>query len=172
MSMAETTIRPATRADLPRLTDIYNHYVINTPITFDLEPLTVAARTPWFEEHSESGRYRLLVAVEDGKVIGYASTGRFRVKHAYDPTVDSSIYCAPEGTGRRIGSKLYTALFDAIAGEDINRIVAGVTIPNDASIALHQRFGFRVVGTFTEIGRKLGRFWDVTQLERPLKIAT
>jgi phosphinothricin acetyltransferase len=169
--MAEATIRPATRADLPRLTEIYNYYVINTPITFDLEPFTVEARTPWFEEHSKRGRHRLVVAVEDGKVIGYASTGRFRVKRAYDPTVESSIYCAPEATGRGIGSKLYTALFETLADENINRIVAGVTIPNDASIALHQRFGFRAVGTFTGNRRKLGRSWDVTWLERPLKVA-
>ena len=71
-------------------------------------------------------------------------TGRFRVKRAYDTTVDSSIYCAPEATGRGIGSKLYGALFDAIAGEDINRIIAGMTLPNDASMALHRRFGFQV----------------------------
>ena len=170
--MAEAIVRPATRADLPRLTEIYNYYVINTPITFDLEPFTVESRTPWFEEHSNSGRHRLIVEVEDGRVIGYASTGRFRVKRAYDTTVESSIYCAPEATGRGIGSRLYTALFEAIAVEDINRIVAGVTIPNDASIALHQRCGFRAVGTFTAVGRKFGRFWDVTWLERPFKIAS
>lgn len=168
--MPDTIIRPANRADLPRLTEIYNHYVINTPITFDLAPLSIDERTPWFEEHSDRGRYRLLVAVEEGTLLGYATTGRFRVKRAYDTTVDSSIYCAPEATGRGIGSKLYGALFDAIAGEDINRIIAGVTIPNDASLALHRRFGFQVVGTFSEVGRKFGRFWDVTQLERPLKI--
>lgn len=168
--MAETIIRPAARADLPRLVEIYNHYVINTPITFDLTPLTVEERTPWFEEHSDRGRYWLLVAVEEDNLIGYATTGRFRAKRAYDTTVDSSIYCAPEATGRGIGSKLYRALFDAIGGEDINRIIAGVTLPNAASMALHRRFGFEAVGTFSEVGRKFGRFWDVAQLERPLKI--
>jgi phosphinothricin acetyltransferase len=169
--MAEITIRPATRADLARLTEIYNYYVVNTPITFDLEPLTVEAREPWFEEHSARGPHLVMVAVEDGMVIGYASTGRFRVKRAYDTTAESSIYCGPEATGRGIGTKLYAALFEAIGGEDINRIVAGVTLPNDASIALHHRFGFRAVGTFTGNGRKFGRFWDVAWLERPLKIA-
>jgi phosphinothricin acetyltransferase len=168
--MIDTIIRPANGADLPRLTEIYNYYVIHTPITFDLAPLTVEERTHWFEEHSDHGRYRLLVAVEQGVVIGYATTGRFRVKRAYDTTVDSSIYCAPEATGRGIGSKLYGALFEVIAGEDINRIIAGVTLPNDASLGLHRRFGFQMVGTFSEVGRKFGRFWDVTQLERPLKI--
>ena len=169
--MAELIIRPAIRADLSRLTDIYNYYVINTAITFDLEPFTTEARVPWFEEHSESGRHRLMVAAEDGRVLGYASTGQWRVKGAYDPTVSSSIYCAPEATGRGLGSRLYGALFEAIANEDIHRIVAGVALPNDASLALHHRFGFRDVGTFIENGRKFGRFWDVSYLERPLKIA-
>ncbi len=168
--MIDTIIRPANGSYLPRPTEIYNYYVIHTPITFDLAPLTVEERMPWFEEHSDRGRYRLLVAVEEDNLIGYATTGRFRAKRAYDTTVDSSIYCAPEATGRSIGSKLYGALFEVIAGEDINRIIAGVTLPNDASIGLHRRFGFQVVGTFSEVGRKFGRFWDVTQLERPLKI--
>ncbi len=168
--MAETTIRPAIRADLPRLTDIYNYYVINTPITFDLEPYTVERRTPWFEEHSAGGRHQMMVAVENGIVVGFACTGRFRPKAAYDPTVESTVYCAPEATGRGLGSKLYDALFRALATEDINRIVAGVTIPNDASIALHHRCGFRAMGTFTEVGRKFGRYFDVLWFQRPLKI--
>ncbi len=76
--MVETIVRPATRADLPRLTEIYNYYIINTPITFDLEPYTIETRTPWFEEHSDSGRHRMLVAVENDIVIGYATSSRFR----------------------------------------------------------------------------------------------
>ena len=169
--MAEFLIRDATRADLPRLTDIYNHYVINTPITFDVEPYTVETRTPWFEEHASRGRHRLMVAEEDSKVIGYASSGRFRAKAAYDTTVEASIYCAPEAMGRGIGTKLYDALFQALLDQDINRIVAGVTLPNDASVALHRRFGFQPIGTYTEVGRKFGRYWDVMWFERPLKIS-
>jgi phosphinothricin acetyltransferase len=169
--MSKATIRAATRADLPRLIEIYNYYIINTPITFDLEPYTIETRTPWFDEHAETGRHRMLVAVEDGNVIGYATSSRFRSKAAYNPTVESSVYCAHEATGRGIGSMLYGALFDILATEDVNRIVAGVTIPNDASIALHKRFGFYEVGTFTEQGRKFGRYWDVTWLERPLRLS-
>jgi phosphinothricin acetyltransferase len=169
--MSTVSIRPTTRADLARLIEIYNYYIINTAITFDLEPYTIATRTPWFEEHTGGARHQMLVAVENEIVIGYACTGRFRDKAAYDPTVEASIYCAPEATGRGIGARLYTALFELLAGEDVHRIVAGVTIPNDASIALHQRFGFREIGTFSEVGFKFGRRWDVTWLERPLKIA-
>src|ERR1700733_10741976 len=130
--MANTPLSPPPPADLPRLIDIYNYYIVNTPITFDLEPYTIETRTSWFEEHSDSGRHRMIVAVENENVIGYATSSRFRSKAAYNPTVESSIYCAHEVTGRGIGAMLYRALFDILATEDINRIVAGATIPNDA----------------------------------------
>lgn len=166
----EIFVRPAVLTDLPRLTEIYNHYVINTPITFDLEPKTVEERVQWFEQFAPAGRYRLLVAQENGTVIGYAGTTRFRVKAAYDTTVETTIYCAPESKGKGVGSRLYAALFETIAGEDIRRIVAGYTLPNAASAALHQRFGFKLVGIFTENGRKFGRYWDVAWTERPLRL--
>lgn len=165
--MARILIRPAARADLARLTEIYNHYVLTSPVTFDLELLSVEERAPWFLEHAETGRRRLLVADEDGLVVGYASTSRFRARAAYDTTVEASIYCAPEAMGRGIGSALYRELFAAIAGEDINRIAAGITLPNDASVALHRSFGFVQVGVFSQNGRKFGRYWDVAWFERP-----
>jgi phosphinothricin acetyltransferase len=163
-----TTVRPATRADLARMTEIYNHYVVTTPITFDLEPVTPEQREPWFHEHSEPPRYRLLVAEDGGRVVGFAGTGRFRDRAAYDTTAETTIYCAPEATGRGVGAALYSALFKALRGADLNRLVAGITISNDASVALHRRFGFSDVGIFTEVGRKFGRFWDVLWMERPL----
>jgi phosphinothricin acetyltransferase len=168
--MGATAIRPATRADLARITEIYNHYVINTPITFDLKPFTPAEREPWFDEHCDGRRYRLLVAEEGGRVLGYAGTGRFRAKAAYDTTVEATIYCAAEAAGRGIGKMLYRELFDALTGEDINRIVGGITLPNDASVALHRRFGFTPIGAFSQNGRKFGRYWDVLWMERPLKL--
>lgn len=166
--MANLRIRTASRQDLQRLTEIYNHYVLTTAITFDLEPFTEEQRVAWFDEHAKTGRHRLLVADEDGRVIGYASTGQFRVKRAYDTTVETSIYCAPEAVGRGVGSALYRALLAALRGEDINRLAAGITLPNEASIALHRRFGFTQVGVFSQNGRKFGRYWDVAWFERPL----
>jgi phosphinothricin acetyltransferase len=163
-------IRAATLGDLPRLTEIYNHYVMTTPITFDLEPFTPEQRVPWFEEHTAGGRHQLVVAEEDALVVGFACTGQFRVKRAYDTTVETTIYCAPEATGHGIGTALYGELFNALANEDINRFVAAITLPNDASIALHKRFGFRQVGVFSENGRKFGRYWDVAWLERPMRV--
>lgn len=168
--MPEISIRPADRADLPRLTEIYNHYVVNTPVTFDVEPHTVEQRAQWFSQFAEKRRYRLLVAEERGIILGYAGTTRFRPKAAYETTVETTIYCAPEAVGKGIGSRLYAALFESLAGEDIRRIVAGYTLPNPASAALHERFGFKRVGVFTENGRKFGRYWDVAWNERPAKL--
>jgi len=164
-------IRLATKDDLPRLTEIYNYYVVNTPVTFDIEPYTVERRATWFQQFGPTGRYRLLVAEENGGVVGYAGTTRFRPKAAYDTTVETTIYCDLSAAGKGIGRRLYTALFEAIAGEDIHRILAGYALPNPASAALHQRFGFKPVGTFSENGRKFGRYWDVMWTERPLRLS-
>jgi phosphinothricin acetyltransferase len=164
-----TTVRPAAVADLPALTAIYNHYVVHTPITFDLRPLQPDERRAWFDEHQPTGPHRLLVAEEDGALLGYASTSRWRPKAAYDTTVESSVYVRADSHGRGIGRQLYSALFEAIADEDVHTIVAGVALPNDASVTLHERFGFRPVGIYREVGRKFDRFWDVAWFQRPLR---
>jgi phosphinothricin acetyltransferase len=162
-------IRTADLGDLSALTDIYNHYVRNTTITFDLRPFTPEERRAWFDDHAPRGKHRLLVAVDDGGAcLGYASTSRWRPKAAYDTTVEASVYCAPNAVGRGIGSALYHALFDVVAREDVHTIVAGVSLPNPASIKLHERFGFQPVGVFHRVGRKFDRFWDVAWFERQL----
>ena len=106
------------------------------------------------------------MAEEGGVVFGYAGTTRWRPKPAYDTTVETTVYCAPEAIGRGIGARLYAALFKAIADEDVHRVVAGYVPPNPATAALHERFGFRPVGTFTEVGYKFGTYWDVCWVER------
>jgi phosphinothricin acetyltransferase len=164
--MPDISIRPAVRADLPRLTEIYNHYVLNTVVTFDIEAYTAERRAAWFEQFGSTGRYQLLAAEEQGRIIGYAGTMRFRPKAAYETTVETTIYCAPEAAGKGVGSRLYQALFDALKDEDIHRFVAGYTLPNAASAALHERFRFRPVGVFSEVGRKFGKYWDVCWLEK------
>lgn len=164
--MSDLVIRGAQRGDLPRLTEIYNYYVVNTPVTFDIEPYTVERRAAWFEQFAETGRYRLLVAEENHEVLGYAGTTKFRPKAAYETTVETTIYCAQGASGKGIGSLLYAALFETIAREDIHRIVAGYALPNPATEALHKKFGFRQIGVFTANGRKFGKYWDVMWNER------
>jgi phosphinothricin acetyltransferase len=167
--MAVTT-RPARRDDVPRLTEIYNHYVIHTPVTFDLEPYTVEKRMSWFEQFETTGRYRLIVAEQDGVVVGYAGTTRWRPKDAYDTTVETTIYTNVETVGKGVGRVLYAALFEALRDESIHRIVGGFTLPNDGSARLHEHFGFRTVGVFSEVGFKFGKYWDVAWTERPLRL--
>lgn len=163
-------VRPARSSDLEGIVEVYNHYVRLTPATFEVDPVRAEDRRPWFREHSTEGRHRLLVAVDDDRVLGWASTSPFRPRAAYATTVESSIYLRPEATGRGLGSRLYDVLFSAIRTEDIERIVAGITQPNPASLNLHQRFGFRHVGTFSRVGRKFDRYWDVAWFERPLHL--
>ena len=164
------SVRAAVPDDLPALTAIYNHYIIHTTITFDVQPFEPEVRRAWFDDHASTGRHRLLVAADaDGTALGYATTSRWRPRAAYDTTVESSVYCRADAVGRGIGTRLYTALFDALAGEDVHRILAGIGQPNPASVALHQRFGFRQVGVFSGVGRKFGTYWDVEWFERPLQ---
>ncbi len=164
--MNDARIRNAESKDLPRITEIYNYYVVNTAVTFDVEPYTVQGREPWFSQFAVTGRHRLIVAEKNGIVLGYAGTTRFRPKAAYETTVEATIYCAPEAVGQGIGRRLYAELFARLKGEDIRRFVAGYALPNAASEALHRQFDFKQVGVFSENGRKFGKYWDVCWVER------
>ena len=166
--MSAVSIRRIERADLSALLAIYNHYVIHTPITFDIAPRTLAQRQQWFGGFAESGRHQCFVALESGDPIGWACSTRLKEKDAYDSSVETSIYLAPGAQGRGIGRQLYETLFNALSGEDIHRAYAGITQPNEASNALHRSFGFYLIGTQSEVGRKFSRFWDVALLEKHL----
>jgi phosphinothricin acetyltransferase len=166
--MCAPTIRPANAADLPQLLAIYNHYVEHTPITFDIEPATLAQRRAWFEQFATTGRHRLWVAEQDDRPVAYAGTHSFRAKQAYETTVETTIYCAPAAQHRGLGGALYAALFEALQTEDIRVFIAGITLPNPASVQLHERFGFVLAGTMHAVGRKFGRYWDVGWYEKVL----
>ncbi|MGH8968411.1 MAG: GNAT family N-acetyltransferase [Actinomycetes bacterium] len=107
-------------------------------------------------------------ARSDRDLLGYATSSRLRDKPAYDTSVETTVYCAPSALGRGAGSLLYDHLFRALASEDLHRAYAGIAMPNDASVALHLRHGFRELGTYAEVGRKFGRYWDVRWFERVL----
>jgi 2-haloacid dehalogenase len=165
---ADVDVRPGRLDDLGAITSIYNHYVENTAITFDVEPVSLANRQEWFEHYAVTGPHRLLVATRDDRVVGYATTSEFRTKRAYAPSVEATVYLHREAAGRGIGSMLYQQLFADVRGEDLHRAYACIALPNPASVALHKRFGFAAVGTFHEVGRKHGQWWDVLNMERPL----
>ena len=175
--MASST-RFAARQDLPSLTRIYNHYVTQTAITFDVKPYTPEERQSWLDGFSapgsppgNHGRYRCLVALQDGDVCGFACSGSFRAKAAYDTTVEVSVYLDPSATGQGLGTLLYRALFASLRETDLHRAVGIITLPNPTSIALHRRFGFESVGVLHEVGRKFDRYWDVEWFEKDLTAA-
>lgn len=168
MVQLNVEVKPAAEVDLVGLNDVYNRYVAEAHHTFDIEPITMEARLEWFTHYALTGPYRVMVAVGEGTVVGYASSGRFRPKVGYNTSVETSIYLAPQAVGRGVGSRLYQRLFKDLELEDLHRAYAGIALPNPASIGLHERFGFKRVAHFTEQGRKFGRYWDVAWYEKPL----
>ena len=167
--VAETPLRAARPEDLPALARIYDHYIVHTAITFDLEPFGTEGRRGWFETFAPTGRHRLLVADAGDTAVGYACSHPFRPKGAYATSVETSVYLDPDAAGRGLGTRLYEALFAELANEDVHRAYAGITLPNDASQALHARFDFAHVGTFREVGLKHERYWDVAWYEKRLR---
>ncbi|MGW1161906.1 N-acetyltransferase family protein [Streptomyces sp. NPDC002519] len=166
----EVQVRPGIEDDLGALTDLYNHYVRETPLTFDTAILTPEERRPWLLSHLEDGPHRLMVAADrdSQEILGYATSSGLRAKPAYATSVEVTVYLAPHATGRGVGTRLYEALFGALAGEDLHRAYAGIAQPNEASVRLHERFAFRHVGTYRQVGRKFGRYWDVAWYEKEL----
>jgi phosphinothricin acetyltransferase len=166
-------IRPASDADLPQLTAIYNHYIQHSVATFDIEPFTVETRrAEWFSRYAQSGRYRVFVAEQCGAVIGFTYSSQFRPKAAYDSSVETSVYCAPEQTGNGLGRRLYEALFDVLRVEGVHQAFALISLPNDASEKFHERFGFQRSGVMRAAGRKFDRYVDVAIFQRAIEEPT
>ena len=146
---------------------IYRHYVENTPITFDL----IDPDPAYWREHlagvdHEKGHFFIAAINDDGEVLGYAKSGKFRDRAAYDTTCETSIYVDPDAQGKGIGKALYGRLIELLEGSPARLAVGGMTEPNPASAALHQSLGFTKVGTFEAVGVKFDKPWDVTWFQR------
>jgi phosphinothricin acetyltransferase len=152
--------------DLEAISEIYAHYVRTSAISFDLEVPSADSRREWFAMFDTSGRHRLLVAHDEGRTVAYAASAPYRPRAAYAPSVETSVYVTPSRVGQGLGSALYGALMSELEREDVHRAYAGIGMPNPASVRLHERFGFRRAGYYTEQGRKFGRYWDVAWYER------
>lgn len=153
------TIRACTTQDAAAVAAIYDYYIRETVITFEEKPVPademarriddVVARLPW------------LVWDENGAVLGYAYAAPWKQRSAYRFTVETTVYVAADRRGRGIGRKLYAALLDELRGRGLRSAVGCIGLPNRASIALHEKLGFREIGRFVEVGRKFGRWVDV-----------
>jgi len=152
-------LRPATIADAAAIAVIYNHYILNTIITFEEEVVIagemarriadVTATLPW------------LVWDEGGKILGYAYASKWKPRAAYRYAVEASVYLDQGVTGRGLGTKLYTALIAEVKNRGLHAVIGGAALPNEASVALHEKLGFQKIGQFKQTGFKFGQWIDV-----------
>ncbi len=164
--MKNLNIREAEPDDIQALVNIYNHYVLETYVTFDLDPVDVDARLSWLHQYNHNPRHRLFVGISNGEVIGYASSSKFRIKPAYDQSVETTIYLSPGAQRNGFGAQLYEHLLSSLDDADVHRCYGIIALPNDASVALHARFGFSEAGKLSEVGYKFGQYWDTLWMER------
>ncbi len=166
MTDARALIRTASVGDLPSIVGILNHTAATSTASFDSEPTTVAARRDWFEQFTPSGPYRCLIAQCDDQVVGYACSQRYRDHDAFRMTVEVSVGLDPTCRGRGIGSRLYDNLFAMLDRAPVHVALAGIAVPNAASVALHRKFGFAEVGTFREYAVKNGTYLSSVWMQR------
>lgn len=157
-------VRPATQDDAAALAAIYNHYIAETIVTFEEEPVDAAEMWQRVEE-VRAQSFPWLVAEQDGAVAGYAYATRWKVRRGYRFSAEISVYLAPERIGRGLGSVLYARLITLLRERGLHAVIGGIALPNDASIALHERLGFRKVAHFEQTGWKFGRWIDVAYFE-------
>ena len=151
-------IRKAQEKDLPALLEIYNYEVVNGCATLDLNPRTMEEWQAWYKAHNVDN-HPLYVCIVDGKAAGYASLSQYRLKEAYRSTVELSIYVAPNHRREGLAAAMMEFLInEAKADPSIHCVVSVITSGNEASRALHEKFGFEFCGTIREVGRKFGRY--------------
>jgi phosphinothricin acetyltransferase len=153
-------IRAATAADADAVAAIYDHYVSGTVVTFEETAVPGAVMGERIAAVVDAG-LPWLVAVEHGRVAGYAYASSWNPRSAYRRTVECTAYLAPEATGRGLGTRLYEELFSRLRDLGVHAVIGVIALPNEASIALHEKFGLRRAGLFREVGSKFGSWIDV-----------
>jgi L-amino acid N-acyltransferase YncA len=164
-AMVREDIRGAVAADGEALARIYNPYVAATTVTFEETPVTGAEMAARLAAVVEAG-LPWLVAEADGAVVGYAYASPWKSRCAYRLSVEATVYLESAHQGRGWGTRLYERLFARLTERGIHSVVAGIALPNEASVALHEKLGMRKVAHFPEIGFKLGRWIDVGYWQR------
>jgi phosphinothricin acetyltransferase len=160
-------IRQALPADANEIARIYNHYVRSTVITFEEQEVTPSTMA---ERMADVGSATLpwLIADDGSGVVGYAYASRWKPRSAYRFAVETSVYVEHDHLGKGIGSALYRALFGALLDRGLHAVIGGIALPNEGSLALHEKFGMRKVAHFEQVGFKFGRWVDVGYWQRTL----
>ena len=160
-------IRDAHASDAPAIAAIYNPYILETTISFEEEPVPDADMARRVADVQAAG-LPWLVAEEGGAVIGYAYATKWRVRHAYRHSVETSVYLAPAAARKGIGTALYEALFARLRAGEYHLAIGGIALPNEASVALHEKMGYEKAAHFKEVGFKFGRWLDVGYWQKTL----
>jgi len=166
----EYTIRPAVEADLPAVREIYNHYVMNSTVTFDEKPMSLATLRKKFQKVETIGHPFIVAESPRGQILGYAYVTPWKEKAAYRFTVENSIYLGPAATGKGLGKVLLRELIDRSKAAGIKEIIAVIADKGaDASIQMHKNFGFKDIGHMGKVGFKFGRWLGTVLLQKSLK---
>lgn len=152
-------IRPAVPADAAGICAIYNHFVLTTTVSFELDPVSEAAMAQRIEEVSQ--QFPWLICEEAGKICGYAYATKWKAREAYRHAVESSVYVDKDSSGRGVGSRLYHTLLSELRARAVHTVIGGIAQPNPASVALHEKLGFVQVAYFAAVGRKFDQWIDV-----------
>ncbi|KTD59595.1 N-acyltransferase YncA [Legionella santicrucis] len=166
--MLDFQIRAATKNDWPQIVSIYNYYIVNSVFNFEQQVHSLKSLTLWFNNFLDGSPHQLLVGTnKQNIVIGYAATTPFSAIMGYQSSFNISIYCNPKYRGVGLGSYLLNELIERSKLISFaHRLYAGVTVSNDLSMNLFQKFGFIKVAHFTEVGYKFDRYWDVIWFEK------
>lgn len=166
----DAVIRAATAVDAAALARIYNHYVAGTIVTFEEEAVPASEMAARIAE-SRTASLPWLVAERAGQVAGYAYASKWKGRCAYRFSVETTIYLDPRETARGLGSALYGQLLSDLEACGVHVVIGGIALPNEASVRLHERLGFRKVAHFEEVGFKFGRWIDVGYWQRTVSRA-
>ena len=161
------TVRAAVAEDAAAVAGIYNHYIVHTIVTFEEEPVAAAEIARRIEE-VQAASLPWLVAERAGAVVGYAYASTWRPRRAYRLSTEVTVYLHPDEGGRGIGSILYTQLLAILRDRGLHAALGGIALPNDASVALHEKFGFKKVAHLEQVGFKFNRWIDVGYWQRIL----
>jgi phosphinothricin acetyltransferase len=161
--MPDATTRLATADDAEPIMEIYNREVTTSTATFDLVPRTLADQRAWLA--ARSGAFSAVVAIQDGRVVGFASLSPYKERAAYRTTVEDSVYVHRDHTGRGIGRLLLERLIDIARDSGFHAVIARIEAGGVASRSLHAACGFELVGVERQVGRKFGRWLDVAVMQ-------
>lgn len=168
-SSGEITIRPALVDDMVAVADIYNYYISNSVVTFDLEVMKVADWDSKFHWIQGLALPFLVAETENKQILGFAYVAPWRQKAAYRRTVEDSIYLRPAATGKRIGSRLLEELLAQCKSAGVKEVVAVISDKGaESSIALHEHFGFKHHGHLGKVGFKFGRWLGTVLMQKSL----